>query len=99
MELNKELEITDTFEEGLIQLTEMNHTLPGGNVVPFYKFINKLLLDMTKSEVILGLLDVNFEMKDDQHYDKLFKFNSREISAISHLINNAMSAPSAQVST
>lgn len=99
MEVNEELEVNDTFEEWLIQLTEMNHTLTGGNVIPFYHFINKWLLDMTKSEIILGLLDVQFETKDDQHHNKLFDFNNREILATSHLINNAMSAPSAQVST
>ena len=95
MKLNKELEVTDTFEEGFIQLTEMKHGLPGGNTIPFYQFINKWLQEMTNNEIILGLLDVNFEMKDDQHHDT----NNREISAIPHLISNVMSAPSAQVST
>ena len=98
-EVNEELEVADTFEEWLIQLTEMNHTLTRGTVIPFYHFINKWLLDTMKSEIILGLLDVQFEKKDDQHHNKLFDFNNREILATSHLINNAMSAPSAKVSS
>ena len=94
MELNKELKATDTFEEGLIQLAEMQHTLPEGNIIPFYQFINKRLQEMANSEIILGLLDVNFETKDDQHHD-----NFNKVSAIPHWINNVMSASSAQVSS
>ena len=93
------MEVTDTFEESLIQLADTKHTLPEGNVIPLYQSINKWVLDTMKSEIILGLLDVQFEAKDDQHHDKLFIFNDMEISPISHLINKTMSTPSAQVSS
>ena len=95
MELNTELEVTDTFEEGLIQLMEMKHGLPGDNTIPFYQFINNWLLEMANDEIILGLLDVHFETKDDQHHNTMY---NREISTI-HLISNVMSTPSAQVSS
>ena len=92
------MEVTDAFEEWLIQLAEMKHTLPEGNVIPMYQSINKWILDTIKSEIILGLLDVQFEMKDDQQHDKMLIFNNTEISPISHLINKATLVPSAQVS-
>ena len=77
----------------------MKRTSPEGNVIPMYQSINKWLLDTMKNEIILGLLDVQFEMKDDQHHDKMFIFSNTEISPISHLIKKATSAPSAQVSS
>ena len=95
LECNKELEITDTFEEELIQLMEMKHCLSEGNTTPFYQHINKWLLEMTNNEIILGLLDVDYEMKNK---DKLYNLSSRKIPAVSHLISNVMSTSSANVS-
>ena len=90
-----ELKITDTVKEELIELTKMEHTSSGGNTIPFYQFINDYLLEMTRSEIILSLLDVNFEMKQAEHNDKLLDFG---VSPISYLIKNMISISSAQVS-
>jgi len=95
LECNKELEITDTFEEELIELMEIKHCLSEGNSIPLYQYINRWLLEMTDNEIILGLLDVNHEMKSN---DKLNNSSKREIPAISHLISNVMSTSSAHVS-
>ena len=100
-QIDKDSEIMDKVlsEEELIPLTEMSHSLSEGEVVPFYQYINRQLLEMSNTESILGLLDVDIETKDEQYRDRLLSFSSRETSAVSCLINSEMSAPSAQVSS
>ena len=96
------MEITERVlsEEELIPLTQMDHSMPGGDIIPFYQYINRQLLEFANSESILGLLDVadDVETKNDHHRDRLFSFSSRETSAVSHLIDITMAAPSSQVS-
>ena len=98
-QIDKDSEITDKVisEEELIPLTEMLHSLPWGDEVLFYQYINRQLFDMSNSESILGLLDVEVEAKDEQYRDRLLSFSSRGTSAVSCLINSEMSDPSAQV--
>lgn len=97
---DKDSEITEKVltEEELLPLTEMIHSLQGSDTIPFYEYINRRLLEMSNSENILGLLDVEVEIKDEQFRDRLLSFSSRETSAVSYLINSEMSSPSAQVS-
>lgn len=86
-------------EEELIPLTQMNHSLPGGDIIPFHQYLNRQLLKLANSESILGLLDVDdVETKSDHHRDRLFSFSSRETSAVSNLIDITMRTPSPQVS-
>ena len=100
-QIDKDSEITDKVlsEEELIPLTEMRHSLSEGEVIPFYQYINRQLLEMSNTESILGLLDVDTETKDEQYRDRLLSFSSRETSAVSCLINSEMYASSAQVSS
>ena len=100
-QIDKDSEITDKVlsEEELNPLTEMSHSLSEGDEIPFYQYINRRLLEMSNSESILGLLDVDIETKDEQYRDRLLSFSSRDTSAVSCLINSEMSAPSAQVSS
>jgi len=86
-------------EEDLISLTDMKHSLPDGDVIPYHEFVNRRILDMTKTESILELLDVDVESTDDQNRGRLFSFSNREKSAVSQLIDNAMTSPSSQVSS
>ena len=97
---DKDSEITDKVlsEEELLPLTEMTHSLQEGDSIPFYEYINRRLLEMSNSESILGLLDVDVEMKDEQYRDRLLSFSNRKTSAVSYLIDNEMHSPSAQVS-
>ena len=95
-----ELEITESVlsEEELISLTEIDYFMPGGDIIPFFQYINRKLLEMARSESILGLLDVDdVETKVDQTRDRLFSFTNRETSVVSHLINSAMLTLSPQV--
>ena len=86
-------------EEELIPLTDMSHSMPGGDVIPFHQYLNRRLLELANSESILGLLDVDdVETKNDQQRDRLFSFSSRETSVVSNLIDITMRAPSPQVS-
>ena len=100
-QIDKDSEIMDKVlsEEELIPLTEMLHSLSEGDVIPFYQYINRELLEMSNSESILGLLDVDIETKDEQYRDRLLSFSSKETSTVSCLINSEMCAPSAQVSS
>ena len=96
-----EMEITESVlsEEELIPLTELNYVMPGGDIIPFFQYINRQLLEMASSESILGLLDVDdVKTKVDQTRDRLFSFTNRETSVVSHLINSAMLTLSPQVS-
>ena len=100
-QIDKDTEIMDKFlsEEELNPLTGMPHSLPGGDEIPFYQYINRQLLEMSNSESILGLLDVDIEAKDEQYRDRLLSFSSRGTSAVYCLIDSEMSDPSAQVSS
>ena len=98
-QFDKELDATDKClsEEELLPLTEMDHSLSDGETVPYYQFINEKLLEITKSEIIVELLDVNMESKDDfsKHQNK--KFNAK-CSFVECLTNNRGTNSSAQVS-
>ena len=98
-QFDKELKVTEKVlsEEELLPLMEMKHSSQGGDI-PYYEFINKRLLEMANSESILGLLDVDVETQDEQHYERLLSFSNRKISAVTSLINNAMLTPSGHVS-
>ena len=100
-QFNKELTVTEIVlsEQHLIQLIEKKHFLQGGDVIPYYQLINRQLLEMANSGSILGLLDVNVEVKDEQNCGGLLSFSSRETSAVTYLISNAMSSPSGHVSS
>ena len=99
-QFDKELEVTEKVlsEEELLPLTELQHSLKAGDPIPYYQFINRRLLEMANSESILGLLDVDVETKDEQNGGRLFSFSNRETSAVTYLINNAISSASGQVS-
>ena len=75
----------------------MDHFLSDGETVPYYQFINEKLLEIAKSEIIVELLDVNMESKDDfsKHQNK--KFNTK-CSFVECLTNNRGRNSSAQVS-
>lgn len=93
-QFDKEMDATDKrlSEEELLPLTEMNHSLPGDEIIPYYEFINLELQKMTKTEVILELLDVDMETKHT------FNFGNRKISLFTHLTERVTTASSAQVS-
>ena len=85
-------------EEQLILLTEDNHTPSEGETIPFYQFINENLLEKSKSNSVLGLLDINGEKEVDQNHRRLSTFSNIKFSAVSDLINSTMSTCSPQVS-
>ena len=97
-QFDEELDATDKIlsEEELLPLTEMNH-LSGSETVPYYQFINERLLEMAKSEIILELVDIDVDMKDDFNKNHNRKFN-RKNSFVTHLTKNIMINSSAQVS-
>lgn len=89
-QFDKELDATDKSlsEEELLPLTTMDHSLSGGETVPYYKFINEKLLEIAKSEICLDLLYVDTETKDDfskhqsRKFDKKFSFCTRLTDSI-----------------
>ena len=82
-------------EEELLPLTEMDH-LSDSETIPYYQFINKKLLEMTKSEIVLELIDIDVETKDNFNTYPNRKFN-RKNSFATHLTNNIMTNSSALV--
>ena len=98
-QFDKELDATDKClsEEELLPLANMDHSLSGGETVPYFKFINEKLLEMAKSEICLDLLYVDTETKDDfskhqsRKFDKIFSFAT-------HLTDSVKEKFSAQVS-
>lgn len=97
-QFDEDLDATDKClsEEELLPLTEMNH-LSGSETIPYYQFINEKLLEMAKSEIILELIDIDVDKKDDFNKCHNRKFN-RKNSFVTHLTNNIMENSSAQVS-
>ena len=98
-QFDKELDVTEKClsEEDLLPLTEMDHTVSGGETVPYYQFINEKLLEVTENKIILELLDVNMEAtKDDFSKYQNRKFNRRN-SFVAHVTNSIETDASAQV--
>lgn len=100
-QFDKELDINKEHlgKEELLPLMEMDHRSKEDEVKPFYQYINEELLEITKTENILELLDIDIETNDTKTYqNRRDSFINRELSVVTHLIESVMKASSAQVS-
>ena len=100
-QFDKELYVTEKHlgEKDLLPIMEMDHHSEGGEIIPYYQYINEELLKIVKNANILELLDADIEINDTKKYQiRKHSFTNRELSVVAHLIETVIKASSAQVS-
>ena len=100
-QFDKELYVTEKHlgEKDLLPIMEMDYHSEGGEIIPYYQYINEELLKIVKNANILELLDVDIEINNTKKYQtRKHSFTNREVSVVANLIETVIKASSAQVS-